>query len=434
MSNDRQRANTRLSKQELARRVAAYQQHGTITKAAAACGVKKSAFHDSIKRAAELGLMGTKPVLEGFRLTKTTAVTNAEGDVVREFIQQRPDVGSQFNVPDGHTVKGVSALVDSQGRLMQQWVKTREEPSAIDIAETLKVAFEGWQPASKPTPAPAVANSDLLTLTPLADLHLGLFSWGKETGVNWDLEIGEKVIGEAIEDLVARTPSSGEAIVLGGGDLLHSDNNENKTARSGNVLQVDGRYQKVLMAACRLIVKAVDANLRRHARVTIRILPGNHDEHASVAVAYFLLAWYRNESRVTVDVDPSLFFWFRFGSVLLGATHGHTVKLKDMASIMAHRRAEDWGATKHRFIHGFHIHHSSKLATEGNGVISESHQTPTPQDAWHFGSGFLSGRSMQAITYHSTFGEISRVRVAMMDGVNTKYQAANDNRPERAAA
>ncbi|ASV83166.1 hypothetical protein CES85_3944 [Ochrobactrum quorumnocens] len=45
----------------------------------------------------------------------------------------------------------------------------------------------------------------------------------------------------------------------------------------------------------------------------LRILPGNHDEDASVAVAYFLLAWYRNEPRVVVDVDLSLFFRFRFG-------------------------------------------------------------------------------------------------------------------------
>jgi len=30
----------------------------------------------------------------------------------------------------------------------------------------------------------------------------------------------------------------------------------------------------------------------------VRILKGNHDEHAAVAVSYFLLAWYRNEPRV----------------------------------------------------------------------------------------------------------------------------------------
>lgn len=415
-----------LTTEELLRRQAAYLEHGSYKKAADALGMGKSALQECLTKAAERGLLGTKPVLPGFRLTKTTAVTNEHGDVVREFIQQRPEAGAEFELPAGHTIKGVSALVDPAGRVMQQWVKTRNEYAPQDIAAILKDAFTDVPPA-EPVVASSIVSSDLLTLTPLADFHVGLFSWAGETGTNWDLKIAERVIGDAIEDLTDRTPPSAHSIVLGGGDLLHSDNNENKTARSGNALQVDGRYQKVLMTACRLVVRTIDANLRRHGHVTVRILPGNHDEHASVAVAYFLLAWYRNEPRVTVDVDPSLFFWFRFGKVLLGATHGHTVKLKDMASIMAHRRAEDWGATRHRFVHGFHIHHSSKFATEGNGVISESHQTPTPQDAWHFGAGFLSGRSMQAISYHREFGEVSRVRVAMMD-------AANDNEPMRAAA
>ena len=59
-----------------------------------------------------------------------------------------------------------------------------------------------------------------------------------------------------------------------------------------------------------------------------------------------------------------------------------------------------------------------RFKTEGRGVISEIHQSPIPQDAWHYGSGFLSGRSVQAITYHREFGEIGRARVAMMDGEN----------------
>lgn len=405
-----------LTDEQLAEAVQAIQTHGNQTAAAQALGLARSSFQNRLRRAAERGLLGTKPVLPGFRIVKVS--NGPHGN----YVQQKPDVGPEFEVPDGHTVKGVSALVDAEGRTIQQWVKTRNEYAPQDIAAILKDAFADVEPV-EPTPAPLLISDDLLTLTPLADWHIGLFAWRRETDTNWDLRIAENVIGAAIEDLIARTPPSSEAIVLGGGDLLHSDSNENKTARSGNVLQVDGRYQKVLMTACRLVVRTIDANLRRHGHVTVRILPGNHDEHASVAVAYFLLAWYRNEPRVTVDVDPSLFFWFRFGRVLLGATHGHTVKLKDMASIMAHRRAEDWGATRHRFVHGFHIHHSSKYATEGNGVISESHQTPTPQDAWHFGAGFLSGRSMQSISYHREFGEVSRVRVAMMD-------AANDNVPE----
>lgn len=378
-------------------------------------GLPRETVRDRLKTAAERGLLGTQPVLEGFRLTKTTAVTNQDGDVVREFIQQRPEAGPEFAVPEGHSVKGISALVDAEGRVLNQWIKTREAPSALDLAETLKTAFSDFKPAAKPAKCPAVVDLYLLNLIPCNDWHVNMLAWGRETGTNWDLPIAERVIGDGIVDAIDRTPKAGLGIVLGGGDLTHADNNENRTSKSNNVLDCDGRHQKGLEVATRLMVRTVDAALRRNREVIVRILPGNHDEHTSAAVSYFLLAWYRNEPRVTVDCDASLFFWHRFGQVMIGATHGHTVKLANMPSIMAHRRAEDWGATKFRYIHGFHIHHSSKIATEGNGCICESHQAPIPQDAWHYGAGFLSGRSLQTITYHSRLGEISRVRVAMLD-------------------
>ena len=212
--------------------------------------------------------------------------------------------------------------------------------------------------------------------------------------------------------------------MLGGGDLLHTDNSENRTARSGNALQVDGRWPKVLMAACRLMVRTVELCLARHRHVTVRILPGNHDENSAVAVAYFLAAWFRAESHVTVDLDPSLFWWFRWGKALLGARHGHTVKAEKVASIMAHRRAADWGQTRHRYVHTFHLHHTAKLATEGEGVITEVHRSPVPQDAWHFGSGFQSGRSIPIITYHQRRGEYGRSVVPIDDAGATEEAAA----------
>jgi hypothetical protein len=284
--------------------------------------------------------------------------------------------------------------------------------SAID---SIKTAFAEYEGRAEPIPAPLAPSASLLTLIPCNDWHVRLMTWKRETGENWDLKIAERVIGNGIEDAISRSPSSDVAIVLGGGDLLHADTDQNRTEKSQNVLDADGRHQKGIEVPQRLKVRTIDAALRNNAHVIVRILKGNHDEYSSVAIAYFLLAWYRNEPRVTVDVDASLFFWHRFGSVLLGATHGHTVKLKDMAQIMAHRRAADWGKTRFRYVHGFHIHHKSQFVTEGGGVVSESHQAPIPQDAWHFGAGFLSGRSLQTITYHKDYGEVSRVRVAMLD-------------------
>ena len=142
--------------------------------------------------------------------------------------------------------------------------------------------------------------------------------------------------------------------------------------------------------------------------------------------SWFLKAWYRNEPRVTIDVDASLFFWHRFGKVMLGSTHGHECKIKDLPQVMAVRRAKDWGETSFRYCHGFHLHHTERFALEANGCISEVHQTIIPQDSWHFGKGFLSGQSLSAITYHRNAGEVGRKRTVIMDNV---VLPANDNVP-----
>jgi hypothetical protein len=376
-----------------------------------------------VKLQAQSGQRGYAPVLPGYRVARVTEQTNADGSLRSRSIEQKLAPGEAFAVPKGQVVKGVSALTDPDGRVIQQWVKTRQgEVDPVALAETLKRAFKGWRGAAEPIKAPPAGLDSQLTLYPLADWHIGMFAWGRETAANWDLKIAEQVIGGAARELVAQAPRSSTAIVLGGGDLIHSDSQENRTARSGHALDVDGRYPKVVQAAARLLVELVEATLERHERVIVRILKGNHDEHASVAVAYFLLAWFRNEPRVTVDDDPSLYFHHRFGKVLLAATHGHAARGPQMPEIMSHRYARDWGETLFRYAHTFHLHHKRMMATEGGGVIVETHQSPIPPDAWHFGSGFLSGRSLQAITYHRDYGEIGRNRIAILDAEQSEKE------------
>lgn len=372
------------------------------------------------KQAAQRGQFGYDAVLPGYRISQTTELRDSDGELIQRSVQQKEERGDAFSLPAGQVVKGVSALLDPDGREIVKWVKTRQgEPDPLALADALKRAFKGWRSRAEPVCPPAETLEDQLTLYPLADWHIGMSAWGRETSVNWDLKIAERVLGQAAVDLVGQTPRSRQAILLGGGDLLHSDSQLNRTARSGNQLDVDGRYPKVVMVAARLMVRMVEAMLDRHEHVIIRILKGNHDEHASVAVAYFLLAWFRSELRVTVDVDPSLFFLHRFGKVMLAGTHGHETKPQQMPELMAHRWPVIWGETLFRYCHTFHLHHKRLLAGEGGGVTVETHQAPIPPDAWHWGAGFLSGRSMQAITYHREHGEIGRNRIAILDGAST---------------
>lgn len=386
-------------------------EHGTQTKAAEALGIARSTLQNRLRHAAERGMMlDHEPAMPGY------SIKSVASKVDGKWIKQTKAPGEKFAMPDGQMLKGLSVYADSEGRITSQWIKTKEgvfDPRAI--AEWLKDAFKDYKPAAPRSKPPKLVNEDLLTLIPCNDWHLGMFGWDKQVGKNWDLKIAQEAISQNMEETIFQSRQSGTGVVLVGGDLLHADNQSNETARSGNQLDVDGRYPKILTAAGMLIVKTVDCALLHHQKIIVRVLPGNHDEHSATAVALFLMAWYRLDPRVVVDVDPSLFWWHRFGKVLLGSTHGHTVKIKDMAGIMAQRRAEDWGATKWRYIHGFHLHHKEKISTEGGGVISEIHQAPIPQDAWHFNSGYLSGASLQAITYHRDRGEISRVVTAVRE-------------------
>lgn len=408
---------------ELAKQAAdAYRAHGrNQQRAADAIGIPRPTFQNRLRVASERGmLLDEPPAMPGFRISQvsTTEREDKDGNTSSSrSIQQKPELGPHQEIPKGHVVKGVSVLENGDGETLLRWVKTREgELDPLQLAEALRDSFKDYVPAAPVTPAPATVSEDLATLIPCNDWHVNMQAWGKQVGQKWDLNISESTIGGAVENAIERSPASAVCLILGGGDLLHADN-KNNTTTGGTPQDVDGRYQKGIDVATRLKVRVVDAALRKHGHVIVRILKGNHDEHASVAVAYFLRAWYRNEPRVTVDVDPSDYFWFRFGLVMLGATHGHQSSnhIAKMPGIMAHRRAKDWGETRHRYVHGFHLHHSAKFATEGEGVISEIHQAPVPQDAWHFGSGFLSGRSIQAITYHRQLGEIGRVRVAILD-------------------
>jgi hypothetical protein len=279
--------------------------HKSLLAAAKAAGVPENTFRNRLLRAAARGLDG-----------------NVAG-----------------TTPLGQVVKGTTTLYDSEGGQVLQWVKRDSEPTLADVAGAMSTAFDGVKPLAKPAKAPQAARGDLLTLSPIGDLHLGMYAWGKESGDNWDLKIAEDIIGRAVDEVVMASPQSGTGIVLFGGDYFHADNKNNQTSRSHNVLDVDGRYDKVIHAGTRLAARIVDRHLLQHERVIVRVLKGNHDEHSSVALAYYLLGHYRNEPRVFIDVDPSLFFYHRFGDVLIGATHGHETKIEKLPQVMSVRRA-----------------------------------------------------------------------------------------------
>ena len=197
--------------------------------------------------------------------------------------------------------------------------------------------------------------------------------------------------------VINQSPPSSHAIILGLGDMLHFDGYEPVTSRSGNFLDADGRYPKVLRTALDMVHSTVDLALQKFRTVEVRVLPGNHDDQSAVALSLALSLFYENNERVTFDDSPSRFWWKRIGKVFLGATHGDKTKMRDLPLVMAADNPQDWADSTYRRIYTGHIHHES--AVEEGGVLVTSLRSPVAKDAYHSFSKYRSGRSVYSDTY-----------------------------------
>ena len=288
-----------------------------------------------------------------------------------------------------------------------EWVKTTRDQERQD--EMLREAVQGMVdtlPRLKPSKGPSNGAGDLLACYNVSDHHFGMLSWHEETGEDYDLEIAEGLLIGAFDHLVKAAPPCGQALVTLLGDLLHYDSFVPATPQSGNILDADGRYPKMVRAAVRSTRYLIKAALTRHELVHVIVERGNHDPSSSIFLMEALSNIYENEPRVTIDTSPAKFHYYRFGACLIGIHHGDTVKMKDLPLLMAHDRAQDWGETDHRFWWTGHVHHDA--THEYPGVKCESFRVLAAKDAWHSEKGYRSKRDMKAIVLHKEYGEVAR--------------------------
>lgn len=315
-------------------------------------------------------------------------------------------------VPEGFRVKGVSTLYGGDGAVAAQWVKTAAEDDRLAaLAEACQAAAEPLRGVAYPVEPPADTSVDLMCVYPMGDPHVGMYSWWKETGQSFDLDIAERNLVAAVDHLVDLAPPSDEALVVDLGDFFHSDTLDNKTRRSGHALDVDTRWAKVLRAGVHIVYRIIDRCLDRHARVRFVAEIGNHDDQSSIMLATCVDAYYAREPRVSVDMSPAKFHWHRFGKSLVGITHGDTVKMAQLGGIMAADRPQDWGETLYRYWYTGHVHHDRLL--EMPGCVAESFRTLSPRDAYSASAGYRSDQDMKCDVFHREWGRINRHQVGI---------------------
>lgn len=394
---------------------------GNKTHAADFLRIPRTTLQSRLKRAAELGLMGTKPVLEGFAI-KSIASKTEDG----AWLRQVKEHGSEWEIPAGHTVKGVSALVDAEGRVIQAWHKTALDKAQQTAAFAAMVeALKEDLPRVAPVSAPTAVNADLLNQFTITDSHFGMLAHREETGADYDLKLAEHLLLDWFAAAVAGAPAAHTAVLAQLGDLMHHDALESVTPAHKHVLDADSRLHKVVRVVIRTLRRVIGMLLERHQHVHVVMASGNHDPASSVWIRELLATIYENEPRISIDTSPKLYYAYEWGSTALFYHHGHKRNVNNVDATLAGMFREQFGMSQYAYAHIGHLH--SDEGRKSALMYVERHETLAAPDAYAAGGGWLSGRSAKVITYSRRFGEVGRatLRPEMVRG----WVAANDNVP-----
>jgi len=356
---------------------------------------------DSVKGAARKLGCDPKTIRDAYKRTCAMAA--------RQGYSPKHDMNKA--VPDGYVVKGTSTLYDAEGNAKLQWVKSSiDQQRQVELMRQLVADICADIEPVKPSVEQQQGNDKLMNLYVISDYHFGMLADEDECGADWDIKIAESLLARWFGSAVELSPCAGSATLCFLGDTLHFDSLEAKTPTSGNVLDADSRYYKVVRIAVRAIKRICNLLLERHKQVNLIIATGNHDITSSVWLREMFAALYDAEPRLNVDLRPDGFYCVEHGMTSMFFHHGHRAKFDRLDSVFASKYRDVFGRTKYSYAHCGHLH--SQAMKESSLMTVEQHRTLAAHDAYATHSGYQSGRSAVVVTYSSEFGEVSRLTIS----------------------
>lgn len=307
--------------------------------------------------------------------------------------------------------RGNSVLRDGDGNIKLVWEKSKlDDQRWLEAQMQVVAALAADLPRMPPIPFKRVAvDESLCTVYTLTDSHVGMLAWGRETGVDLDLKIAESTLCGCVRELVRAAPASKVGFLNQLGDFLHQDGLQAVTPTSGHNLDADGRFEKIIEVAVRVLRRAITMMLDKHEKVVVLLAEGNHDIVSSIWLRKLFAALYENEPRVQV-IDSALpYYSYQHGKTMLGFHHGHLKKNDALPLLMASQFPKVWGETEYRYVHVGHNHHTD--IKEHQGMTVHQHPTLAARDAYAARYGYFATRSVTAVTYSDRFGQAGSVTV-----------------------
>jgi hypothetical protein len=354
----------------------------------------------------------------GRSIKQVSKQMNADGKVTSYAVKETAvDEEDNFTHPLDK-IKRVSTLRGADGRVSAQWTITTDDEAQTrkafdDIIEAFKEEIDRHEPVTPPT---LMLSDTLHNNYVLSDAHIGSLAWKPESGADWDLEIAEDMLVKAMGAMIDQSAPASSCTVALLGDWMHYDKFEAVTTLSGNILDADGRQQKMNKVAIRVARKVVSMALQRHRVVELLVAEGNHDIIAANWLRELFIVAFENEPRVMVLDDPRPYYATLKGDILHGWHHGHLKgspnpkSAEQLIALFADEFRELWGRATKVYINTGHFHFATEAEVRGGRVLQ--HPTLTTRDSWAARRGYGSIREARASTYHTKYGLTGTVNIS----------------------
>ena len=335
------------------------------------------------------------------RLTLQSRVTRARDRLADGTLREELD----GRIAEGFELRGYSQFTKTQAG-EPIWLKTRK--AERDYWEGIQAAIEGFQPIdpARIPPMPKEPSSDVIPWLQIGDAHIGMLANERETGANFDVQIGKTEILSAAFALIDAAPECERMVINDLGDGTHYETFKALTEASGHAVDFDTRYWKMIDAYIEISEAICERALTKAGTVDLIYNQGNHSRSNDIWMAAHMKSLHRNNPRVNVIDNQGVFIAYRMGKTLVVIHHGDKTRPEKFRDVASSDYSADWGETEFRYLDGGHVHHSQRK--ELAGCEFESWNNLAPMDKHAYDGGWRSKQYMSLVLRSRTYGEIGR--------------------------
>ena len=294
------------------------------------------------------------------------------------------------------------------------WLKTKEMSMFVKVPkadpkkifEDILKDLQKYSPKFDKIPREKMLDPHCLVVDP-ADVHIGKLATSFESGEDYNSQIAVQRVRKGVRGIIQKASGFevNKVCLIGGNDILHIDTPK-RTTTSGTPQDTDGMWYENFLTAKDLYVEIIE-ELLKVANVHFVYNPSNHDYVNGFFLANVIQTYFRNHPNVTFDCSIAHRKYFKYGTSLIGTSHGDGAKMADLPLLMAQESGKMWAETKHRYIYIHHVHH--KLSKDFAGVTVEALRSPSGTDSWHHRKGYQHApKAIEGFLHHYEFGQVAR--------------------------